>query len=203
MGNDKKGSPPLTRGKAAGSRTLCKTPRITPAYAGKRGFGNGTKKSGEDHPRLRGEKGTRCGIGLAFLGSPPLTRGKVENLGPEAAGLRITPAYAGKSPYFPQRKQRSLDHPRLRGEKVLALAQSLLKQGSPPLTRGKDFTALGSGLWKRITPAYAGKRRAKALPISQAGDHPRLRGEKAAMDSGNSVIMGSPPLTRGKVEVKP
>ena len=71
--------------------------RITPAYAGKRGKGQGKNILGRDHPRLCGEKhhnGNACNI---WEGSPPPMRGKVRNYNQRKGTSRITPAYAGKS----------------------------------------------------------------------------------------------------------
>ena len=49
-----------------------------------------------------------------------------------------------------------------------------------------------------ITPAYAGKRSPRNVPMPQDGDHPRLCGEKFG-DCGNSPpAIGSPPPMRGK-----
>ena len=69
----------------------------------------------------------------------------------------ITPAYAGKSfrMNFPSHESR--DHPRLCGEKVVAVALCVRDRGSPPPMRGKALLqGIGVG-GSRITPAYAGK----------------------------------------------
>ena len=50
------GSPPRMRGKAAPRPAAPVRPRITPAYAGKRGRGGRTGGSVWDHPRVCGEK---------------------------------------------------------------------------------------------------------------------------------------------------
>ena len=76
-GQKQKGSPPLTRGKVKNSRYFACDRRITPAYAGKRGDQEKTSTRSRDHPRLRGEKGTRTTATGQGRGSPPLTRGKV------------------------------------------------------------------------------------------------------------------------------
>ena len=91
-------------------------------------------------------------------GSPPLTRGKVQQHVRKHFGDRITPAYAGKSKGEQKDEKTNRDHPRLRGEKLDLGFKRWDKDGSPPLTRGKvdycDHLYLDSG----ITPAYAGKR---------------------------------------------
>ena len=55
-------------------------------------------------------------------------------------------------------------------------------------------TAVNTG----ITPAYAGKRELVDTDSTSGKDHPRLRGEKSARAVSRCVVVGSPPLTRGK-----
>ena len=86
----------------------------------------------------------------------------------------------------------------MRGEKPVWHTKTACLRGSPPLARGKDdlfyFVQLHSG----ITPACAGK--SHVLDRSQRfnRDHPRLRGEKRLTAMSNLLILGSPPLARGK-----
>ena len=72
--------------------------------------------------------------------------------------LRITPAYAGKSPTHHLERLESKDHPRLCGEKQ--------SKRSGTMSR------------RRITPAYAGKSRHDQIFRRDPQDHPRLCGEK-------------------------
>ena len=50
------GSPPRMRGKVLKNRVKSGQPRITPAYAGKRGANERNRKAHQDHPRVCGEK---------------------------------------------------------------------------------------------------------------------------------------------------
>ena len=50
----------------------------------------------------------------------------------------------------------------------------------------------------RITPAYAGKREWKSGKVSLVEDHPRLCGEKLALERLVVFKQGSPPPMRGK-----
>ena len=50
----------------------------------------------------------------------------------------------------------------------------------------------------RITPAYAGRRTQKGIPITWEWDHPRVRGEKTPIDPWVVSVKGSPPRTRGE-----
>ena len=112
-----RGSPPRMRGKAKEFRRAQGFVRITPAYAGKSRYL--TPKSGEqkDHPRVCGEKFYVFYIGRINLGSPPRMRGKVVRYLPPGPSAGITPAYAGKSFFVPNRIVWDQDHPRVCGEK--------------------------------------------------------------------------------------
>ena len=86
------------RGKVIIEGLAKKTPRITPAYAGKSTSPTFSAPAGRDHPRLCGEKSFLLGMAVPATGSPPPMRGK--GIAPRAAASyqRITPAYAGKRP---------------------------------------------------------------------------------------------------------
>ena len=173
------GSPPPMRGKANRSTIFCTLCGITPAYAGKRSiyvFHNGVYR---DHPRLCGEKHnlfpqnrinhriTPAYAGKRFEqgdktynvhGSPPPMRGKAWLLYHRGELFRITPAYAGKSADRQVVIVRQWDHPRLCGEKKDTRRRKWRQSGSPPPMRGKEQMRGMSGIFYRITPAYAGKR---------------------------------------------
>ena len=193
------GSPPLTRGKAGAAVGLVKRLRITPAYAGKSEFHKSGRIHCQDHPRLRGEKLGEGGNFFMETGSPPLTRGKAKIDSGEVETVRITPAYAGKRLISNGESTLARDHPRLRGEKLLSIPMAILFMGSPPLTRGKATMAEKVTSQPRITPAYAGKRLPLDSTAPKQEDHPRLRGEKFLLRLPPLLMLGSPPLTRGKV----
>ena len=151
------GSPPPMRGKVPSSYVLGKYGRITPAYAGKSAASSYTRLSSWDHPRLCGEKLFEFGNSDFMMGSPPPMRGKVADFFHRAGKLRITPAYAGKSPAIRLLQFLLWDHPRLCGEKTLARHEHTLCDGSPPPMRGKGFFCRQRVSWVGITPAYAGK----------------------------------------------
>ena len=92
------GSPPPMRGKASTSSLKSAASGITPAYAGKSHTSLTPRFCPWDHPRLCGEKKIPIAKCPHCGGSPPPMRGK-DTLGKWLnCGLRITPAYAGKSP---------------------------------------------------------------------------------------------------------
>ena len=90
------------------------------------------------------------------LGSPPLARGILSNIGAYAVGTGITPACAGNTSSFVSTARMLGDHPRLRGEysdKILGSSPSV---GSPPLARGIPNPEVLEAMERRITPACAG-----------------------------------------------
>ena len=154
--------------------------RITPAYAGK-----STRKLS----RL-----------LIFSGSPPPMRGKARFTALTVTCLRITPAYAGKSSFLLTICQSIKDHPRLCGEKLHPAGSSISGRGSPPPMRGKGFLIPTGMKLRRITPAYAGKRRISSTDTLPVQDHPRLCGEKHDCTALPACLYGSPPPMRGKAK---
>ena len=105
------------RGKASGLQSDKLISRITPAYAGKRLAFRQSIQRRRDHPRLCGEKQAVPCVVLAFTGSPPPMRGKVEHMTTKSEIGRITPAYAGKREIANDYQLGNEDHPRLCGEK--------------------------------------------------------------------------------------
>ena len=74
-------------------------------------------QTGQDHPRMRGEKKVIQNHCFSLLGSPPHARGKDLYMTSGACHSGITPACAGKSNLDTLVDLRGGDHPRMRGEK--------------------------------------------------------------------------------------
>ena len=85
------------RGKVGKSTDILLDIGITPAYAGKRIGSPNSLTPMKDHPRVCGEKKECLSLARVEAGSPPRMRGKDQLTPFLAGGLRITPAYAGKS----------------------------------------------------------------------------------------------------------
>ena len=107
---------------------------------------------------MRG-KGYGATIGEDGMRITPAYAGKSAVRPPlPAGGGRITPAYAGKSFVCVLLSVSIRDHPRVCGEKFDQLPLEIRQKGSPPRMRGKvsrgEYSEMDSG----ITPAYAGKR---------------------------------------------
>ena len=117
------------------------------------------------------------GRGKLVMGSPPPTRGTLNNDENFVPRPRITPAYAGNTGTI---------------RRLL-----LYSNGSPPPTRGTPFSSSSSMALSRITPAYAGNTTLKSDEYSDEQDHPRLRGEHQLSKIPYWHCQGSPPPTRG------
>ena len=91
------GSPPRGRGKVLEFALVFRWCRITPAWAGKSVRCRSFRGPFWDHPRVGGEKFCTTAKMPRRRGSPPRGRGKALQVPSVRAGLRITPAWAGKS----------------------------------------------------------------------------------------------------------
>ena len=113
-----RGSPPHGRGKADQPARNRPAFRITPAWAGKSRISRYRPPRLTDHPRMGGEKGEQTSTLEVKLGSPPHGRGKDATLVDHHGGVRITPAWAGKSQQMLKDASHGQDHPRMGGEKA-------------------------------------------------------------------------------------
>ena len=180
------GSPPRMRGKAVAIFRQLHHGRITPAYAGKSDPEKQPGAARWDHPRVCGEKKRLQPTITAQPGSPPRVRGKASCILVSSSTVGITPAYAGKSSHRPMHSTLPRDHPRVCGEKAVAVVSSSFTLGSPPRVRGKGETACEVVVKFGITPAYAGKRACTTTAIIQPKDHPRVCGEKGRAGGAGS-----------------
>ena len=93
----KPGSSPHTRGAPILSYNAPWTIGIIPAYAGSTRSSLGTRSTGSDHPRIRGEHNPHLDTAKGSGGSSPHTRGALFWTGGETERIRIIPAYAGST----------------------------------------------------------------------------------------------------------
>ena len=186
------------RGKGSSYTQNSRRCGITPAYAGKRNTPHSPQSIFKDHPRLCGEKPFLFSICGGGTGSPPPMRGKDKSGTVALIEDRITPAYAGKRPVLPDSKNDIEDHPRLCGEKLNGTNGAECVIGSPPPMRGKDHQRQPLCDTGRITPAYAGKRHQSFPANPKIEDHPRLCGEKQAVEKAAVKRSGITPAYAGK-----
>ena len=93
------GSSPLTRGKPALVGLGARRVGLIPAHAGKTGLWLLYISRCGAHPRSRGENKVEGLVGVADLGSSPLTRGKRPSVCPRPCQRGLIPAHAGKTKY--------------------------------------------------------------------------------------------------------
>ena len=132
-------------------------------------------------------------------GSSPLTRGKRGHARPHPVGGGLIPAHAGKTPCPASSHSSRRAHPRSRGENGQAGGEATERRGSSPLTRGKHVEVGHGPEGHGLIPAHAGKTDRSHAGDLLAGAHPRSRGENRRSWRICSMILGSSPLTRGKL----
>ena len=125
-------------------------------------------------------------------------RGRVFLANYERAGVRITPARAGKrtKPLKPVSLFR--DHPRACGEEGVFHIIHKALEGSPPRVRGRGRRHPRPPGSDRITPARAGKSCSPAHFSGSGRDHPRACGEEFSSQPVSWPTLGSPPRVRGR-----
>ena len=191
------GSSPHTRGAHpvgfVGGRGL----GIIPAYAGSTRARKARCPSPGDHPRIRGEHRLFTEYERRGGGSSPHTRGaRLAGAGVGRQG-GIIPAYAGSTDSTCLCRSTSSDHPRIRGEHMMALAVASSHAGSSPHTRGALRRSPDEDEHRRIIPAYAGSTAARGRFKRNEAHHPRIRGEHSQKSVQHVVDGGSSPHTRG------
>ena len=151
---------------------------ITPAYAGKRPWTPSSRQGWRDHPRVCGEEPSQVSTLERTVGSPPRMRGREFTTSKGRVAVRITPAYAGKSPQSKSRSRFCPDHPRVCGEEKSRYCKHHSVSGSPPRMRGRGGQIERLYDLVRITPAYAGKSPDCPFWPGTRRDHPRVCGEE-------------------------
>ena len=191
------GSSPLTRGARHHPKNLMERWGIIPAHAGSTPTQHDPHANDQDHPRSRGEHPARGSLQCRPSGSSPLTRGARTVRRGSCSAQGIIPAHAGSTKSSPGATSSTQDHPRSRGEHVMAFAPFVIPSGSSPLTRGALL--LGGVLpdGGRIIPAHAGSTMSCASLNRSLRDHPRSRGEHYCLERTTFRRRGSSPLTRG------
>ena len=86
----------------------------------------------------------------------------------------------------------------MRGEDFGSMQKQPIELGSPPHARGRLGNFLGLKNKRGITPACAGKTALVKIVNAFLKDHPRMRGEDAAICTFQLQAIGSPPHARGR-----
>ena len=136
------GSSPLTRRKRDVINGRADRVRLIPAHAEKTTHPPHPTSCLAAHPRSRGENQPNATFEHRGLGSSPLTRGKHHHRHQPPVSPRLIPAHAGKTESVSFHGGQPRAHPRSRGENVVAASSWGGRQGSSPLTRGKQTLSL-------------------------------------------------------------
>ena len=130
-------------------------------------------------------------------GSSPRARGAHPHLirAPRVTG--IIPACAGSTYRCLFDGSYRRDHPRVRGEHTRAHFPHDSTWGSSPRARGALREGICLRLHYGIIPACAGSTRSRSSCVIFSRDHPRVRGEHAALSRVRRHHRGSSPRARG------
>ena len=154
-----RGSSPLSRGIRGAVKDVSGDAGIIPALAGNTAATSVPARPRRDHPRSRGEYGSRLVSRSLPPGSSPLSRGIPQPGRPEEPPTRIIPALAGNTQLLGVENPVITDHPRSRGEYRGTECGEAALQGSSPLSRGIRRRPLQGRRLRRIIPALAGNTR--------------------------------------------
>ena len=156
------GSSPHARGTPRTPTRRAPWRRFIPACAGNATASVSTTATVSVHPRMRGERIVPAADNPVARGSSPHARGTLKLRRLARALRRFIPACAGNAVEDRRAERPPPVHPRMRGERVIQLADGRLLIGSSPHARG-THPALDLDLeGHRFIPACAGN----ALPIS-------------------------------------
>ena len=137
------------------------------------------------------------------VGSSPLARGLQGTTKTFSPGQRIIPARAGFTSKSPGPRSAMQDHPRSRGVYTTISRTSPGVAGSSPLARGLRCSSSSCTAGARIIPARAGFTRRHRRRHAERPDHPRSRGVYRTMGIRSRMWIGSSPLARGLLAVRP
>ena len=151
------GTSPRARGKPQADTAQVTTARNIPACAGKTGCGGRGQSGPKEHPRVRGENSKKQSVPPPCFGTSPRARGKLAEFEEIPTADRNIPACAGKTGMVTPNRVVRPEHPRVRGENMVAPPMGPLHGGTSPRARGKRRAATtvpGAG---GNIPACAGK----------------------------------------------
>ena len=191
------GSSPHARGARLPRGERLAVPGIIPACAGSTACRRVRAPRRRDHPRMRGEHGEKEFEATFNAGSSPHARGAREHRCGDGLHLGIIPACAGSTRRWCARWAWRWDHPRMRGEHLLAISPTHDATGSSPHARGARCGVRVPAEHDRIIPACAGSTSTYTEECTDERDHPRMRGEHRDPKSDAALPAGSSPHARG------
>ena len=192
-----RGSSPRVRGTLRRRAQRRSVRRFIPACAGNARCSLSSAAISSVHPRVCGERAEGGGADHAPSGSSPRVRGTPPLPRFLRLDRRFIPACAGNALPLPPEPSRPPVHPRVCGERIVALSASYRSAGSSPRVRGTQIGAFCYDCISRFIPACAGNARDAPPQLLSTPVHPRVCGERALLDHPNISMNGSSPRVRG------
>jgi hypothetical protein len=131
------GTPPRARGREEHIAVAARDLGNTPACAGKSVLHERPQRRRREHPRVRGEEWMDTMRMPTLPGTPPRARGRASRNAARCTNSGNTPACAGKRTHRCPTHHPPGEHPRVRGEEVMAWVTSRMITGTPPRARGR------------------------------------------------------------------
>ena len=138
----------------------------------------------------------------ANLETPPLTRGRPQDVDVESVGHRNTPAYAGKTHFVSFPASRLEKHPRLREEDGTVNLSNGGYGETPPLTRGRRSLEGSAALSVRNTPLTRGRPGAPWTSRGAPETPPLTRG-RLIVHREIAIAQRNTPAYAGKTACRP
>ena len=134
---------------------------------------------------------------VGFEGSSPHARGARTEVLQFCWFHGIIPTCAGSTVHHGLVRTRDWDHPRMRGEHLLAAPRPGARRGSSPHARGALAAPGHAEVAEGIIPACAGSTGSRPAGRRTTQDHPRMRGEHGVIGHCLTRRQGSSPHARG------
>ena len=197
------GSSPHARGTRSKILDALLRHRFIPACEGNAAARRGNWPRQTVHPRMRGERSRMFGVTASLSGSSPHARGTPPDTRGLLLAFRFIPACAGNATAWNQRQAFLSVHPRMRGERFVAVTGCVAILGSSPHARGTPAAVGRVDGRRRFIPACAGNARQQTCVAAASPVHPRMRGERLVDVLATDALRGSSPHARGTLPAQP
>ena len=177
--------------------------RFIPAFAGNACPVPRCKRIASVHPRVCGERTIAGWSDITITGSSPRLRGTRNPVAATVAGQRFIPAFAGNADAQACRADPCSVHPRVCGERRDRIDGWAGYGGSSPRLRGTPGSPRPARQKPRFIPAFAGNAHWRRARRAAPTVHPRVCGEREAVELPACVQSGSSPRLRGTLLVIP
>ena len=192
------GSAPRVRGEArrfAREQTLT---RFSPACAGRGRRVSRCAWTRSVQPRVCGERERDQREDYRAAGSAPRVRGEGPIQAAALAGLRFSPACAGRGSVWPRLARARAVQPRVCGERSASWAITSARDGSAPRVRGEGRAGASPTWARRFSPACAGRGFRATSYGPSPSVQPRVCGERRRRGRVEPARLGSAPRVRGE-----